>query len=87
MWISREEYNVLRNKATKLEKLQIECSKGKNIQLEKSMIINEKSKIINEKSKELFKIKKDLEYYLDTHEEKGVVHIPKFVVKKIVYGY
>ena len=28
---------------------------------------------------------KDLKYYLDVNEENGVVHIPKFVVEKIVY--
>ena len=36
--------------------------------------------------KELYGIKKDLEYYLNTNEEKGIVYIPKFVVEKIVYG-
>lgn len=80
MWISREEYDALRNKEKRLEKLQIESSKDFRIRMEQSILANEKSK-------ELFKIKKDLEYYLNTNEEKGVVYIPKFVVKKIVYGY
>lgn len=30
------------------------------------------------------KIKKDLQYYLDTNEEKGVVYIPKFVIEKMI---
>lgn len=27
-------------------------------------------------------LRENLKYYLDSHEEKGVVHIPKFVVQK-----
>ena len=38
-------------------------------------------------SKELYEIKKDLEHYLNTNEEKGVVYIPKFIIEKIVYGF
>ena len=41
--------------------------------------------ILESKDKKTLKeIKKDLRYYLDTNEEKGVVYIPKFVVEKIV---
>ena len=39
-------------------------------------------KILSEKEKELYEIKKDLKYYLDTNEEKGVIYIPKFVIEK-----
>ena len=31
-------------------------------------------------------INETLKYYLDVNEENGVVHIPKFIVEKIVYG-
>lgn len=32
----------------------------------------------------LQKVKDDLQYYLNVNEEKGVVYIPKFVVKKLI---
>ena len=38
-------------------------------------------------SEELYEIKKELEHYLNTNEEKGVVYIPKFVVEKILHGF
>ena len=43
------------------------------------------SEMIHKINGELYEIKKDLKYYLDTNEEKGVVYIPKFVIEKIIY--
>lgn len=83
MWISKEEYESLKAKAEKLEDAKIEFLSEINIQKEITLL--EKKRRFNV-SDELYKIKKDLEYYLDTHEESGVVYIPKFVIKRIVYG-
>lgn len=33
------------------------------------------------------KTKADLQYYLDTNEENGVVYIPKFIIEEIVSRY
>lgn len=82
MWISKEEYESLKAKAEKLEDAKIEFLSEINIQKEIALL--EKKRRFNV-SDELYKIKKDLEYYLDTNEESGVVYIPKFVIKKIVY--
>ena len=83
MWIKKEEYELLKNKKKRLEDLQMTIFAERKIH-------NENSKIMTEKyynsSKELYEIKKELEHYLNTNEEKGVVYIPKFVLEKIVHG-
>lgn len=83
MWIKREEYEFLKNKALKLEDAKIEFVSDLEIHKIKAEMNEQKCDRI---SKELYGIKKDLEHYLNTNEEKGVVYIPKFVVEKIVYG-
>ena len=82
MWISRKEYKFLKENAEK--NIDAECSILRAIdnQTKKTaMAMEEHFKTLEE----LYNIKKDLKYYLDTNEEKGVVYIPKFVVEKIVY--
>lgn len=39
---------------------------------------------IKQKDKNLNRIKESLEFYLDTHEENGVVYIPKFMIEKMI---
>lgn len=86
MWISKEEYNLLKDMEKNVTKL--ECAK-----LEFKIALGECREVADvanqkcvEMLEELYEIKKDLEYYLNTNEEKGVVYVPKFVVEKIVYG-
>jgi hypothetical protein len=83
MWIKKEEYELLKNKEKRLEDLQITILAERKIHSENSKIMTEK---YYNSSKELYEIKKELEHYLNTNEEKGVVYIPKFVVEKIVHG-
>ena len=40
--------------------------------------------LFNRQKTELKRLKDGLKYYLDTHEEKGVVYIPKFVMQNFV---
>lgn len=85
MWISKDEYNILKRNADENKK-----TKDNNMMLmraESQMQDNlfRTYKILCEKNEELYEIKKDLKYYLDTNEENGVVHIPKFIIEKIVY--
>ena len=83
MWIKKEEYNFLKEKANQLEDLKITILAERKIHSENSKIMTEK---YYNSSKELYEIKKELEHYLNTNEENGVVYIPKFVVEKIVHG-
>lgn len=83
MWIKKEEYELLKNKEERLEELKITILAERKIHSENSKIMTEKYYNF---SKELYEIKKELEHYLNTNEEKGVVYIPKFVVDKIVHG-
>lgn len=83
MWIKKEEYEFLKEKALKLEDTKIEFVSELEIHKIKTEMAEQKCSRV---SKELYEIKKDLEHYLNTNEEKGVVYIPKFVVEKIVYG-
>ena len=83
MWIKKEEYEFLKEKALKLEDAKIEFASELEIHRIKAEMAEQTCDRI---FKELYGIKKDLEHYLNTSEEKGVVYIPKFVVKKIVYG-
>lgn len=83
MWIKKEEYNFLKEKANQLEDLKITILAERKIHSENSKNMTEK---YYNSSKELYEIKKELEHYLNTNEEKGVVYIPKFVVEKIVHG-
>lgn len=83
MWIKKEEYEFLKDKALRLEDAKIEFVSELEIHKIKAEMNEQKCDRI---AKELYEIKKDLEHYLNTNEEKGVVYIPKFVVEKIVYG-
>ena len=83
MWISRKEYEFLKEKAMKLEDAKIEFASELEIHQIKAEMSEQKC---DRMFKELYGIKKDLEYYLNTNEERGVVYIPKFVIEKIVYS-
>ena len=83
MWIKKEEYEFLRNKALNFEDAKIEFASELKIHKLKAEMSEQKC---DRTLKELYGIKKDLEYYLNTNEENGVIYIPKFVVEKIVYG-
>lgn len=52
----------------------------------KQKALKEKQSKPNAKQKDnnLKHIKESLEFYLDSHEENGVVYIPKFIVEKII---
>lgn len=53
--------------------------------VKKKALKEEKSKQnIKQKDKNLNHLKESLEFYLDTHEENGVVYIPKFMIEKMV---
>lgn len=84
MWIKRENYEFLKEKALKLEDAKIEFASELEIHKIKAEMSEQKCDKI---SKELYGIKKDLEHYLNTNEENGVVYIPKFVIEKIVYEH
>lgn len=43
-----------------------------------------KEKELKQKDNNLKHIKESLEFYLDSHEENGVVYIPKFMVEKMI---
>ena len=49
-----------------------------------SNMLNAALNLINRQKAEIEKIKKNLQYYLNTNEENGVVYIPKFVVDDLV---
>lgn len=83
MWIKKKEYEFLKDKALKLEDAKIEFISELEIHKIKAEMSEQKCDRI---FKELYEIKRDLEHYLNTNEEKGVVYIPKFVIEKIVYG-
>ena len=83
MWIKKEEYEFLKERALMLEDAKIWYASDLEIYKMQNEMNEQKCDRI---SKELYEIKKDLEYYLSTNEEKGVVCIPKFVIEKIVYG-
>ena len=83
MWIKKEEYESLKEKALKLEDAKIEFASELKINRLTTEMANKKSSRV---SKELYEIKKELEHYLNINEENGVVYVPKFVVEKIVYG-
>lgn len=82
MWIKKEKYELLKNKEKRLEDLQMTLLGEREVH--KANINMIKNKYLKS-SEELYEIKKELEHYLNTNEEKGVVYIPKFVVEKIVY--
>lgn len=52
----------------------------------KQKALEEKERRQNAKQKDntLKHIKESLEFYLDSHEENGVVYIPKFIVEKMI---
>lgn len=78
MWISRDEYNVFKRSIEERNVL-----RQTNITLRKAEeLASEKFSKVH---KEIYEIKKELAYYLDNNEDKGVVHIPKFIIEKIVY--
>lgn len=80
MWISRKRYKFLMENAEK--NIDAECE----ILREKENQSNKVARAMEEYSetlKELDRIKKNLKYYLDTNEENGVVHIPKFMVENM----
>lgn len=83
MWIKKEEYELIKEKALRLEDAKIRYASELGFYKTKNEMNEQKCDRI---SKELYEIKKDLEHYLSTNEEKGIVYIPKFVVEKIVYG-
>ena len=83
MWIKKEEYEFLKGKALSLEDAKVRYASELGIYKTQNEMNKQKCDRI---SKELYEIKKDLEYYLSTNEEKGIVCIPKFVIEKIVYG-
>ena len=83
MWIKKEEYELLKTKEKRLNDLQTTILVEREIHSENVKSLTEKH---FKNSKDLYEIKKELEHYLNTNEEKGVVYIPKFVVEKIVYG-
>lgn len=83
MWVKKEEYVLLKEKALRLEDAKIRYVSELGFYKTRNELNEQKCDRI---SKELFEIKKDLEHYLSTNEEKGVVCIPKFVIEKIVYG-
>lgn len=82
MWISKKEYEGLKASAERLKDVEQEFLNAIEIYHEKSKIDTE---IYSNTLEELYETKKELKYYLDTNEEKGVVYIPKFIVEKIVY--
>lgn len=75
MWISKKEYDFLKMQ----EKMNL---KNKDLLEEITNMYQRNSK----KVKEIYEIKKELKYYLDMNEEKGVVYIPRFVIEKILIG-
>lgn len=83
MWIKKEEYEFLKEKALSLEDAKIRYVSELGVYKTENEMNKQKCDRI---FKELYEIKKDLEHYLNTNEENGVVYIPKFVVEKIVYG-
>lgn len=83
MWVKKEEYEFLKDRALRLENARTWYASDLEIYRMQNKMNEQKCDRI---SKELYEIKKDLEYYLSTNEEKGVVRIPKFVIEKIVYG-
>lgn len=61
------------------------CKCGTYSYVKKKALKEEQSKQnIKQKDKHLNHLKESLEFYLDTHEENGVVYIPKFMIEKII---
>ena len=80
MWISRKHYNFLMENAEKNIDAECEILQAKERQ---KMAVARAMEQYSETLKELDRIKNNLTYYLDTHEENGVVHIPKFMVENM----
>lgn len=78
MWVKKENYNYIKEKAEKNIDYQHQIITLKNA-------VDGASERYMNAINELYEIKKDLKYYLDTNEENGVVYIPKFVIEKIIY--
>ena len=79
MWIRKENYNFLNERADRNIDYQHQIITLKNA------VDGASEKYMNSVN-ELYEIKKDLKYYLDTNEENGVVYIPKFIIEKIILG-
>lgn len=79
MWIRKENYNFLKERADRNIDYQHQIITLKNA------VDGASEKYMNSVN-ELYEIKKDLKYYLDTNEENGVVYIPKFIIEKIILG-
>lgn len=73
-----ENYIVINGKKAELTEEQMK-QLGINVEEKKEFKQNAK-----QKDKNLNHIKESLEFYLDSHEENGVVYIPKFIVKKMI---
>lgn len=80
MWISRKEYKFLQENAEKNINAECEILRAKEKQ---TIVVARAMEQYSETLKELDRIKKNLKYYLDTNEENGVVHIPKFIVENM----
>lgn len=89
MWVSREEYKALKRDLERLQDIRREFPKQINFLIRENGILSRKVERMSEEylesSKKIYKIKKELEHYLDTKQKNGVVYIPKFVIEKIVY--
>ena len=83
MWINKKEYEGLKASAERLKDVEQNFLNATEIYRRKLMMETEER---FKTSEELYEAKKELKYYLDTNEEKGIVYIPKFIVEKIVYG-
>ena len=83
MWIKKEDYEIFEKRVSRLKDVRTTLTSELEICKTETEMAKQTCFII---SNELYKIKKELEYYLSANEEKGVVYIPKYVVKKIVYG-
>ena len=80
MWISRKEYKFLQENAEKNINAECEILRAKEKQ---TIVVARAMEQYSETLKELDRIKKNLKHYLDTNEENGVVHIPKFIVENM----
>lgn len=78
MWINKKDYNFLKERAERNIDHQHQIITLKNA-------VDGASERYMNAVNELYEIKKDLKYYLDTNEENGVVYIPKFIIEKIIY--
>ena len=78
MWINKNDYNFLKERADRNIDYQHQITTLKNA------VDGASEKHMNAVN-ELYDIKKDLKHYFDTNEENGVVYIPKFIIEKIIY--